>query len=84
MARCFLEWSTGAQEPLWDLLDKIECPVRWIVGARDVKYVEIGREAVEGCPRAELLEVASCGHRVPWEWNGFAEMVNDWAATFQG
>lgn len=76
MARCFQEWSLGRQEPLWDRLGEIAVPLWWLCGERDPKFVALGREAVASLPDAQFVEAPSCGHRVPWEWQGFSRLLN--------
>lgn len=65
LARQLREWSPAVLPP--PRLESIETPVLWIAGERDVKYVEIGRRAVERLPHAELWICPDAGHRVPWE-----------------
>jgi len=67
VARGFEEWSLGAQEDLLPALGALRCPVLWLVGEQDAKYVEIGRRACARLPEGRLQVVAGSGHRVPWE-----------------
>lgn len=67
IARGFVDWSLGAQEPLWDRLSEISIPVLWVVGGNDAKFLEIGRRAVAAMPHARLAVAPGAGHRVPWE-----------------
>jgi 2-succinyl-6-hydroxy-2,4-cyclohexadiene-1-carboxylate synthase len=67
IARSFVDWSLGAQQPLWDALPEIQVPVLWVVGENDSKYLELARRAVEKIPAARLTIAPGCGHRVPWE-----------------
>jgi 2-succinyl-6-hydroxy-2,4-cyclohexadiene-1-carboxylate synthase len=76
LARALADWSLGAQQPLWPRLREIPCPVRWIAGARDARYVTLGRQAVAALEQGALHVAPSAGHRVPWEAGGwFAEQV---------
>ncbi len=59
------EWSPAVLPP--PRLEAIETPVLWVAGERDVKYVEIGKRAVERLPHGELWICPDAGHRVPWE-----------------
>jgi 2-succinyl-6-hydroxy-2,4-cyclohexadiene-1-carboxylate synthase len=78
VARSFMDWSVGQQEDLLGELDKIECPLLWIVGERDLKFVQVARRAVEMNPHIQLEVVEGCGHRVPWERpREFAALVSD-------
>jgi len=65
LARQLIEWSPAVLPP--PRLESIETPVLWIAGERDAKYVEVGRQAVERLPHAELWICPDAGHRVPWE-----------------
>lgn len=67
VARSFMDWTVGVQEDLLPQLAKVTCPVLWLVGERDVKFLEVARAAVEVIPNATLIVVKDCGHRVPWE-----------------
>lgn len=76
IARSFVDWSLGAQLPLWDRLREIEIPVLWIVGENDLKFRALGERAVSLIPNGHLMIGSGSGHRVPWdapEW--FAEQV---------
>jgi 2-succinyl-6-hydroxy-2,4-cyclohexadiene-1-carboxylate synthase len=59
--------GTGTQEPLWDRLDAIECPVLVLVGEHDEKFTALGRRLVDALPDAELVVVADAGHSVHLE-----------------
>ena len=67
IARSFVDWSLGAQEPLWDRLGEISIPVLWIAGENDAKFLALARRAVSLMPDATLAIAPGAGHRVPWE-----------------
>ena len=67
VARSFMDWTVGVQEDLLQQLEKVTCPVLWIVGERDTKFLKVAKAAVEAIPNAKLVVVPDCGHRVPWE-----------------
>ena len=67
VARSFIDWSLGAQEPLWERLAEIQCPVLWCVGERDGKFRALAERAVPLLPRGELWGAPGAGHRVPWD-----------------
>ncbi|WP_193212492.1 alpha/beta fold hydrolase [Luteolibacter marinus] len=67
VARSFIDWSLGAQEPLGQRLGEIGCPVLWCAGERDVKFRELGERAVERLSAGELWIAPESGHRVPWD-----------------
>ncbi len=67
VARSFMDWSLGAQEPLWERLGEIQCPVLWCAGERDVKFRALAERALPLLPRGELWVAPASGHRVPWD-----------------
>lgn len=76
MTAGFEEWSLGRQNPLWDRLAGVTCPVLWITGEKDEKFTRPAERAVAAMPSARHVVVAGCGHRVPWEAPGaFARTV---------
>ena len=83
IARSFMDWSLGNQEPLWDRLREINVPVLWIAGENDPKFLKLAERAAGLLPAAKLAIAPGCGHRVPWEneiW--FADQVS--AFLYQG
>ncbi|RYD62942.1 MAG: alpha/beta fold hydrolase [Verrucomicrobiaceae bacterium] len=67
VARSFVDWSLGAQEPLWGRLGEIACPVLWCTGERDGKFTALAERAVPSLRNGELWVVPGSGHRVPWD-----------------
>jgi len=67
IARSFVDWSLGAQEPLWDRLGEISVPVLWVAGENDTKFLALAERAVAEIPNARLAVAPGAGHRVPWE-----------------
>ncbi len=67
IARSFVDWSLGAQEPLWDRLHEVTVPVLWIVGENDPKFLALAQRAVALLPNAQLAVAPNSSHRVPWE-----------------
>ena len=59
--------GTGTQEPLWDRLGEIRCPVLVIVGERDAKFTALGRRIVDGVSNGRLVIVPDSGHSVHLE-----------------
>ncbi|WP_367871492.1 alpha/beta fold hydrolase [Luteolibacter sp. Populi] len=67
VARSFVDWSLGVQEPLWGRLREIACPVLWCAGEEDGNFRTLGERAVPLLPRGELWVAPGAGHRVPWD-----------------
>ena len=59
--------STGAMEPLWDRLAELTMPVSVLAGARDEKFVALGRRLAGALPAATLHVVPGVGHAIPRE-----------------
>lgn len=74
IARSFVDWSLGAQGPLWDRLGEITIPVLWVVGENDDKYRALAERAMSLLPNATLAVAPATGHRVPWD-------AEEWLAT---
>ncbi len=77
IARSFVDWSLGNQEPLWDRLADISVPVLWIAGENDPKFRELAERAASLTPKGFFAIAPAAGHRVPWEaedW--FAEVTS--------
>lgn len=78
VARSFIDWSLGAQQPLWERLGEIRCPVLWCAGERDLKFKALGERAVWHLPEGELWIAPDAGHRVPWDLpEAFARKVGE-------
>lgn len=67
IARSFVDWSLGAQQPLWDRLGEIRIPVLWVAGGEDSKFLALAERAAGLCAHGELAVAPASGHRVPWE-----------------
>jgi 2-succinyl-6-hydroxy-2,4-cyclohexadiene-1-carboxylate synthase len=67
IARSFVDWSLGAQQPLWQALPEITIPVLWVAGAQDEKFLQLAERAVDLLPNARLATAPDAGHRVPWQ-----------------
>lgn len=67
VARSFIDWSLGVQEPLWGRFGEIACPVLWCTGGHDGKFTALGARAVPLLKDGELWVAPGAGHRVPWD-----------------
>jgi len=67
VARSFIDWSLGAQQPLWSRLGEISCPVLWEAGELDPKFRALAERATPLIPNAELWVAPGAGHRLPWD-----------------
>lgn len=76
VARSFVDWSLGAQEPLWGRLEEIACPLLWVAGERDGKFRDLALRAAARRVGPPLPWIApDAGHRVPWESAAFPAKV---------
>lgn len=67
IARSFVDWSLGAQRPLWDRLHEIHIPVLWIAGENDSKFLALAQRATSLNSNSKLAVAPGAGHRVPWD-----------------
>jgi 2-succinyl-6-hydroxy-2,4-cyclohexadiene-1-carboxylate synthase len=67
IARSFVDWSVGNQQPLWGKLSSIQIPTLWIAGENDAKFRAIAEEAAGLSDQFTLAIAPDAGHRVPWE-----------------
>ena len=67
IARSFVDWSLGNQEPLWEKLSAIKIPTLWIAGENDPKFRSLAEEAAGLSENFSLQIALDSGHRVPWE-----------------
>lgn len=59
--------TPGLQPSLWQELGNLACPVLFMAGEKDTKYVEIGRQLVNLSPHAALEIIPDCGHALQLE-----------------
>ncbi len=59
--------GTGRMTPLWDRLPELTMPAAVVVGARDRKFVDLGRRLADGLPDASFTLVPDAGHALPLE-----------------
>lgn len=67
IARSFVDWSVGNQQPLWERLQEIRIPTLWIAGKNDAKFRAIAEAAAGLSDQFTLAIAPDAGHRVPWE-----------------
>lgn len=85
VARSFVDWSLGTQEPLWSRLGEIRVPVLWVAGERDGKFRGLAERAVDALPDGCLWTVEGAGHRVPWQaGEAFASRVVEFLEQCRG
>jgi 2-succinyl-6-hydroxy-2,4-cyclohexadiene-1-carboxylate synthase len=85
IARSFLDWSLGAQEPLWSRLGEVRIPVLWLTGAADERFTVLAQRAAARMPQARHEVIANAGHRLPWQQERvFADVVMRFARQVAG
>ncbi len=67
IARSFVDWSLGFQQPLWDRLSEIKIPLLWVAGENDPKFRTLAERAVSLVPDGHFALAPDAGHRVPWD-----------------
>lgn len=74
--------GTGAQDPSWDKLDRLDMPVLVVAGELDDKYVALGRRLQESIgPNATFATVSDAGHAGHLERpEAFLAVLRPWLA----
>lgn len=74
--------GTGAQQPLWDQLGNITCPVLLVTGGQDAKFTDLARSmAPLFGGRCDVVQIPGAGHSVHLEQpERFATLVTTWMA----
>ena len=76
--------GTGTQQPLWDRLDAIKCPVLIVCGSRDPKFVDIARRMKDRIASSEIVEIEDSGHTVHLEQTArFTVLLTEWLSARQ-
>ncbi|MCC5951132.1 MAG: 2-succinyl-6-hydroxy-2,4-cyclohexadiene-1-carboxylate synthase [Acidimicrobiia bacterium] len=72
--------GTGTQEPLWDRLGDLQCPVLAVTGEQDTKFGAVAdRMATAIGPTCTHVILPGAGHAVHLEQpERFAEIVSEW------
>ena len=59
--------GTRRQRSQWEALQHNRVPIRFFVGEKDERYVEIGHQMVKLCPGSDLEIFPHCGHTLQLE-----------------
>jgi 2-succinyl-6-hydroxy-2,4-cyclohexadiene-1-carboxylate synthase len=71
--------GTGAQNPVWDMLEAIQIPVLVMAGERDAKFTEIGQRLTAAIPNATFATIPNAGHAAHAEQpEATAASIADW------
>lgn len=62
-------WSLGRQEDLRQRLSRLSVPILWILGERDVKFIEASASLSFAHPLSKIVVVPKVGHRILWQAN---------------
>ena len=74
--------GSGTQEPLWERLGEVTCPVLVLVGEHDEKFTTLGRRLCAGLPDATMTVIADAGHSVHLEQPvATADAIASWHRT---
>lgn len=76
--------GTGRQPSFWEYLHENRVPIRFFVGEKDLKFVEIGRQMVNLCPYSSMELFPGCGHTLHIEnMRHFADRLEAFFNTHQ-
>lgn len=60
-------WSLGSQEDLQNMISYLRMPILWVVGAKDVTYLERSKKLQLWHPESKVITIEEAGHRVPMQ-----------------
>ena len=64
LARALRGMSVGRQEPLWERLGALACPVLFVAGAEDARYAALTERMQRLCKGSRRVIVPNAGHNV--------------------
>jgi len=67
LAKSLRNLSIGMQPSLWESLPENEVPLLLLVGALDLKFVQINQQMQQLCKLSQLEIVPNCGHNIHFE-----------------
>lgn len=71
--------GTGAQDPLWDRLEELRCPLLAVAGTTDVRFARTAQRLATGAPDGTWALVPGAGHAVHLEQPALtARIVAHW------
>ena len=70
LATALMRGSVGGQQDLRAALSKLQLPILWLAGERDLKYAKLACESAALNPRFYFEAIPDAGHRVPWTHTG--------------
>lgn len=76
--------GTGAQDPLWDRLGELRCPLLAMAGATDMRFARHARRLASGVPHGCWALVPGAGHALHLEQPALtARIVAHWLDTVE-
>jgi 2-succinyl-6-hydroxy-2,4-cyclohexadiene-1-carboxylate synthase len=60
-------WSLGKQENDVTAISRLNIPILWMVGERDLKFVQLANSLTFKHPLSKVLVVPNAFHRLPWQ-----------------
>lgn len=63
LAKALTNYSLGTQKNLRTTIGELSMPIKWVVGAKDVKFTQLSCELVFAHPNSTVAVVPGVGHR---------------------
>lgn len=64
LAYQLIHWSIAIHAPYLDVLEKAKCPLFWVVGKEDEKYVALSKTVAFSHPASCVIQLPGIGHRI--------------------
>jgi 2-succinyl-6-hydroxy-2,4-cyclohexadiene-1-carboxylate synthase len=82
LARSLEKMGLGQQPYLGELLKTNKIPLIILVGQQDTKFIEIGQQIANLCPKTELRIVSNCSHNIHFQrLDLWLEIIQEWILT---
>jgi 2-succinyl-6-hydroxy-2,4-cyclohexadiene-1-carboxylate synthase len=82
LARSLETMGLGQQPYLGELLKTNKIPLLILVGQQDTKFIEIGQQIANLCPKTELRIVSNCSHNIHFQrLDLWLKIVQEWILT---
>lgn len=63
LSSALVNWSLGHQEDLSERIAQVNVPIEWVVGEKDIRFLQLGQSQRFAHPASRLVIIPNAGHR---------------------